>query len=313
MNTNLPDLYSAFDLDRRDESEELGLVLSARDLRLEQMGVPDTDPRRLQTVMAFAVLADPNKRAIYDEKINAGAALTWDQIRHLGNFGSLDTSEIPAPRLGAATQPPQQPTFDNPFATEPQQAPQPPVENYGYTYGNPTANPVQNHFAGNVNASMFGASGLSSAPATHESYGLSPSGGDRPTSKTRLKMAVVDYFIALMGAGIIVAPLGAGEAPSWILMGVVMIAYVVGFESLTGGTLGKKIFGYEVRDVTTGSRLSAGAAFKRNWWKFVMAVPGIGGVVSLIMAAIYGSSINPSNQMRGIHDKMVNAEVVKKN
>lgn len=53
MNTNLPNLYSAFDLDRTDDTDALGLVLSARDLRLEQMGITPDDPRRAQTVMAW--------------------------------------------------------------------------------------------------------------------------------------------------------------------------------------------------------------------------------------------------------------------
>ena len=41
-------------------------------------------------------------------------------------------------------------------------------------------------------------------------------------------------------------------------------------------------------------------------------VPGVGGIVSFIMAIVYGSSIKPENEMRGIHDRLANAEVVKK-
>ncbi|MDO5372788.1 MAG: hypothetical protein Q4F10_04990 [Corynebacterium glutamicum] len=69
MNTNLPNLYTAFDLDRSESSEALGVSLSARDLRLEQMGIAHDDPRRAQTVQAFAVLADPAKRATYDAQL----------------------------------------------------------------------------------------------------------------------------------------------------------------------------------------------------------------------------------------------------
>ncbi|WP_080796327.1 RDD family protein [Corynebacterium pacaense] len=306
MNNDLPTLYSAFDLDRSDDSEELGLVLSARDLRLEQMGVPDTDPRRTQTVLAFSVLADPGKRAIYDERIDAGAALTWDQIRHLGSFGSLDSFQGPVTGQSAGAQPT---AFNNPFATpQPETSQEPQPGGYGYAFGDPAPTP----FAGNVNASMYGSPGFSTLPTTHSGFAAPSPIHDRPTSGTRLQMAIVDLIIAAVGSGIIIGILGADGLLDWLLGTLLMIAYVVGFESVMGATPAKKMFGYEVRDVTTGSRLSAGASFKRNWWKFLGAVPALGGLVTLIMAAVYGSSINPSNQMRGIHDKMANAEVVKK-
>ncbi|ANE03349.1 RDD family protein [Corynebacterium crudilactis] len=299
MNTNLPDLYNAFGLDRSETSEALGISLSARDLRLEQMGIPQEDPRRAQTVQAFAVLADPAKRATYDAQLATGVPLTWAQIQHLGNFGTLPNSQP-----FASPQPPQP-------AAEPQQQ-----WNSGqtYAYGDPTMdynaqhsyNPLQDQ----TQASMYGQQPFSSVPA-QQMYGAQTF--NRPTASTRLWMAIVDGIIASIAGSIVAGIFGFGsEFLTAIIVALFTIFYIVGSESLLGATPVKKIMGYETRDVDTHARLSAGAAAKRNWWKLI-SVTGIGTVVSFIMAAVYGSSINENNQMRGAHDRLANAEVVKKN
>lgn len=288
MDTNLPNLYTAFGLDRSDDCDALGIVLSARDLRLEQMGVTPDDPRRSQTVMAFAVLNNPAKRALYDEKIDAGIPLSWDQIQHLSNFGTIPAT-------------PEPPT------------PQPWQQTTSYTYGEPTtafSGNTYNPFDNQVQSSMSGSAFTAGSPMVPFGGG-NAMGPQRPTAGTRLGMAWLDLIIASIGAGLIVGMLGMNEFGSLVLSALLMIAYVVGFESIMGATPAKKFFGYEVRDVTTHSRLSAGAAAKRNWWKLVNGIPG-GGLVTLIMAAIYGNQINEANMMRGGHDKLANAEVVKK-
>ncbi|BAU95075.1 hypothetical protein N24_0813 [Corynebacterium suranareeae] len=294
MNTNLPNLYDAFGLDRSESSEALGISLSARDLRLEQMGISQEDPRRTQTVQAFAVLADPAKRATYDAQIDAGTPLTWAQIQHLGNFGTLSNSA-----------PPQQPQ------------PQPSQQwNSGQTYafGDPTMDyqPQQNYdpMQHQVNSSMYGQQPFASAPA--HMYN-SNQVFNRPPSSTRLWMAVLDMFFASVAGSIVAGIFSFGsETLFGIIMFLFTIVYIVGSETVFGSTPAKKIMGYETRDVDTQSKLSAGASVKRNWWKLI-GFTGIGFVVSLVMAAIYGSSINENNQMRGSHDRLANAEVVKKN
>ncbi|MFP7364987.1 RDD family protein [Corynebacterium callunae] len=302
MNTNIPNLYTAFGLDRKDDSEALGLSLSARDLRLEQMGIAQNDPRRTQTVQAFAVLADPQKRATYDAKLDAGIPLTWGQIQHLGNFGTL-----PADNPSASS--------SQPFAQPQESAWQPP--NSGYVYGDPTVNtasPSYNPFETQAQSSMYGQSAFSATPApfaTHN-FGMELS-QERPAASTRLWMAILDLFIATIAGSIVAGIFGFGNDNLMAIIGFLfVIVYVVGAESVWGATPAKKIMGYEVRDVTTHSRLSAGAAAKRNWWKLISIVPGIGSLVSFVMAIIYGNSIKPEDDMRGIHDRMANAEVVKK-
>ncbi len=311
MNSNLPNLYTAFDLDRSDDSETLGLVLSARDLRLEQMGVTQDDPRRTQTVMAFSVLSDPVRRAAYDEKIEAGVPLSWAQIQHLGNFGT-----IPDAPGGHAPTPGMNQTSTSPFQQNWQQpsTPQPEQQNFGYTYGDPTTQFAHNSYNpinDQVNASMFGGTSFSHTPAMN-SFGDNMMNVERPTAGMRLWMAVLDLLMAGIASSIVVGIIGMDEFLGWLLGAILMVVYVVGFESIKGATPAKMFYGYEVRDINTHSRLSAGAASKRNWWKFLNLVPAIGGLASFIMAAVYASSINESNQMRGGHDKLANAEVVKK-
>lgn len=292
MNTNLPNLYSAFDLDRTDDTDALGVVLSARDLRLEQMGITPDDPRRAQTVMAFSVLNDPIKRALYDEKLDTGTPLTWDQIQHLGNFGTIPEA------------PPQQQQWQQPQ----------PQNDFGYSFGAPNtafASNTYNPFDNQVQSSMSG-----SHFASHSA--MAPYGANnamnvqRPTAGARLGMAWLDLILAGIAASIVAGIFGGNEFSVWIITAIVSIAYVVGFESVMGATPAKKFFGYEVRDVNTHSRLSAGAVAKRNWWKFANLIPG-GTLVTLIMAGYYGNQIKEENMMRGGHDKMANAEVVKKN
>lgn len=300
MNTNLPNLYTAFDLDRSDDSEALGVVLSARDLRLEQMGITPNDPRRAQTVMAFSVLNDPAKRALYDEKLNAGLPLTWEQIQHLGNFGTI-------PEAPAA------PTWQQ---TWQQQSTPPPSQqqNFGYNYGDPTTASAQggyNPFNEQVNSSMAGSAFSGHAPMSHFSGATPAMPVERPTAGARLGMAWLDLIIFSIGSGILVALLGLNEFGAFVLGALLMVAYIVGFESIMGATPAKKFFGYEVRDVNTHSRLSAGASAKRNWWKFLNIIPPA-SIITLIMAGVYGNQINEANQMRGGHDKLANAEVVKK-
>ena len=305
MNTNLPNLYTAFDLDRGDDCDALGIVLSARDLRLEQMGVLPDDPRRTQTVTAFSVLNDPAKRALYDEKLDSGTPLTWDQIQHLGNFGTIPE----APAQSSFHQPWQQGAHQTPPP-----APQPePDTTFGYRFGQPSteySSPAFNPFDQQVHNSMSGSSAFSASPVAPFSTGHTMN-VERPTAGARLGMAWLDFILASMASGIIVGILGMNTFGGWVITALVMVAYVVGFESVMGATPAKKFFGYEVRDVDTHSRLSAQAALKRNWWKFLNLVPP-GSIITLVMAGYYGSQINGENNMRGGHDKMANAEVVKK-
>lgn len=95
-------------------------------------------------------------------------------------------------------------------------------------------------------------------------------------------------------------------------MGLCAILYCVGFEVILGGTPVKKLMGYEVRDSTTGEKLSWVQSLKRQWWRAITIVPGLGSVVSFFAAIFYATSIKQENGLLGAHDKLANAEVVKK-
>jgi len=127
-------------------------------------------------------------------------------------------------------------------------------------------------------------------------------------------MAVVDFFLATAAASLLTAPLAVvfNSDVLVVVTGLVMALYALGFEVLAGGSPAKLAMGYRVRDIETKQKLSVAQSAKRQWWRLINVVPGIGQVVGLIAGMVYLGTITPAKGMRGTHDEIANAEVVKK-
>lgn len=284
MTSPTPDLYQIHGLDRSSSSEELGRVIAQRDLDLEMQAIADTDPRRRQLHTAFAVLAAEDRRATYDDALDAALNLSWEDLEYLGNFGTLpDVSLFPRPGF--------------------QPGPQPESNPYNYpTYTPSQADPSANPFA---NPSQYTAG----VPA----YQATPAApADRPGAGLRLGMMLLDGLAASMVTGVLAAMLGTEGFLSWLVISLVGLAYFLGFEVYTGASPVKHLFGYEVRDASTGGKLSLEQSAKRQWWRIINIVPGIGSLIALVGMIVIGVSINPANQNRGSHDRWAGAEVVRK-
>lgn len=278
MNSPLPDLYSLFSLDRSADSEALAREIAGRDLILEQQARPDTDPQRRQLQTAFAVLGDASRRATYDNALDSALRLDWSDLEYLGNFGSLPdvTLRPPAP----------QPQFQqsNPYDY--------PV----YTPGAPGTGPASDPFS---HASAYTAQ----PPAPY---------ADRPSAGLRLGMMLLDGLAFSMVSGLFIAAVDSDSLFASLLVGLAGIAWFLGFEVKTGASPVKHLFGYEVRDSTTGRRLSWEQSAKRQWWRIINAVPGIGWLISVVGMIAIGSSITPQSGFIGSHDRWAGAEVVRK-
>lgn len=288
------DLYQLYGLDRSQSSEGIAILLSGRDATLENQGVPADAPQRQQVQVAYAVLKSEGPRAIYDEALVSGRPLGWHELEYLGNFGSL-----PAP----TTQPgpgPAQFQQPNPFAPPADARQQPP-----YQQAVPGAGPgVPFHPPAPYPA--YGGSHSSSA------YGGAAGTEDRPTAGLRLGMMLLDS----LAAGVLGAVGGSlfffSDTLAAIAIPLIGLAYFIGLESYTGATPVKHLFGYEVRDATTGDKLELMQSAKRNWWRVVSLIPVIGSIVAFIGMIVIGGSINPSNGNVGVHDRWAGAEVVRK-
>ncbi|WP_363321505.1 RDD family protein [Corynebacterium stationis] len=67
-----------------------------------------------------------------------------------------------------------------------------------------------------------------------------------------------------------------------------------------------------MRDVDTHEKLSIEQSIKRQWFRSILIVPGLGQTIGFIGAVVTQFTINPANEQRGAHDRWANAEVVKK-
>ena len=313
MNEFAPNLYEYFGLNPQESSDVLGVTLSERIGQLEQTGLGANSPQQQQIQIAYGVLSNVSHRAIYDETIKV-RQVAWHELGHLANFGRFpvqgqaspfQTNPQTPPAQGGVTPPTVGPGNQYAYYQDPQQsqfphagaAPQGGAQTYAYgdsssygTGGYPTSN-------------VYGAAGS----------GITQS-GERPTAGTRAGMAVVDCIIAAIVAGPVYA-LGGGTDSTFVaymLSALVLVSYYIGFEVLLGATPAKFIFGYKVRDVTTGASLSWEQSFKRNWWRVVYIVPVVGWLISFISAIVVFTSIGPASQMQGSQDRLANAEVVRR-
>lgn len=281
----IPDLYSMFQLDRADSVNDLGRALANRDQEMERQMVQETDPRRKQVHTAFAVLSDEGRRSTYDDALRAQLDVSWSDLEYLGTFGSF-----PDPTL----LPPQQPHT---------------AADYGY----PTTTATPQPSPGLVNP--FDAPQQAPLPAyqpayqPQPSYQPTPTGGDRPPTLTRFGLMLLDGLFLTMLTGILIT---ASDTGSIVLTGLLGAAWFLGFEVLTGASPAKHLFGYRVQDATTGEKLSWEQSAKRQWWRLINIVPGIGQAISFFGMIAIGMSIKPENGFLGSHDRWAGAEVVRK-
>lgn len=138
----------------------------------------------------------------------------------------------------------------------------------------------------------------------------------RATPGNRVLMAILDYIIAAVVVSAVVSfGLSDPNAHAALVMGassLFTVAYYLVSEVYLGATPAKLIAGYTVRDVTTHKNLTWQQSIQRNWWRVASLVPLIGPLVALVGALYVVTTIGPKNALRGQHDIMANAEVVKK-
>ncbi|MDO5031177.1 RDD family protein [Corynebacterium sp.] len=287
-NALAPNLYSHFSLDPHATSRELGILLAAKDARLEGMGVSLGDEQRQQLQIAHSILSSPETRATYDEGLDEGLRPTWSQLSEVAAYG-----EWPYGMQASAS------AQQSPFA-----APAAP----------PTATASQSPF----HVDPFGQNNLQQGAAQLAPYGVAYGMGPnspRATMGTRVAMALIDSVIALFMVGIVGAVAFDASSSDFVTLfgtSLLGVAYFVLFESVLGATPAKMLMGYEVRNAETGEKLSITESAKRQWWRLVSLVPGIGPLASMACAVYVVSTINPNNELRGQHDRLANAEVVKR-
>ncbi|APT86229.1 RDD family protein [Corynebacterium flavescens] len=274
------DLYTHFSLDSRDTCRELSILLEAKQAQLGSLGFLGESDELAQVRTAQQILSSPEKRATYDQGIDQGMQPTWSTLSFLAQHG-----EWPA-----ANPQPQNTTYGSYAPTYAQAGAAP-----SSPYGDPLQ---QNHFT--------------NQPVPQA--GSAEAAAQRPTGGTRFLMAVVDFFLATAAASLLTAPLAVvfNSDVLVVVTGLVMALYALGFEVLAGGSPAKLAMGYRVRDIETKQKLSVAQSAKRQWWRLINVVPGIGQVVGLIAGMVYLGTITPAKGMRGTHDEIANAEVVKK-
>lgn len=324
-----PDLYKHMKLDSADECAALGILLAARDADLEGYGVTANDPRRKEIQLCYSILSKPEVRKHYDDALSAGRKITWPEIEHLANFGSwpdpvtrMNVSENPpqthgwSSPQGSPQQGPQRQSFIPPQPQQqPQQQPQAQSQQqppYAAPYAQPQQ-PAHSPYAQPFNPYQQ-ANYQHQQMVPQQTQGLYQTPvdsriADRPSSSTRVGMAFLDYFL------LSIVPLGllAGDSIfASVIAGVLMAVIFVGTEVAFGGSPAKLMMGYRVRDVDTHEKLSIEQSIKRQWFRSILIVPGLGQTIGFIGAVVTQFTINPANEQRGAHDRWANAEVVKK-
>ena len=286
-----PDLYEKWDLDRSGGADELSVLLEAKDIKLGQQGYNQDEPRRVQLRIAASILGSAKKRAEYDEALRTGLRPTWGELGTLSSVGQWS----PAPRP--------QPSFHD--------QPQGPAQAPGFAQPSPYASPyARDPFAQHASPQqqMVPSPAAAPAPVQHQPE-------KRPSQETRIGMGILDFFLAggisgAVGAG--VDELADVEALSFVAFCIVMVVYVLGSEVWLGASPAKILAGYTVRDVDTKEKLSLSQSAKRQWWRLINVIPGIGQLVGMLGAVVHATTINEENNLRGSHDDLANAEVVKR-
>lgn len=324
-----PDLYKHMKLDSNDESAALGILLAARDADFESHGVTANDPRRKEIQLCYAILSKPEVRKHYDDAITAGRRITWPEIEHLANFG---TWPDPATRVNPAAPQPQTRGWSSPQGV-PQQGPQRQApQNFAPQNFAPQPQPQQQpQFNQQPNQAPYAQPQSAQSPYAqpfnpyqqkdyqHQqmvpqpqqapAFQHDPAVAQRPSSGARIGMALMDWIII----GAIPTVMVANESIFGALIaGIIAVLLFVGTEVTWGGSPAKLMLGYRVRDVNTHEKLSWKQSLKRQWFRSILIVPGFGQTVGFIGALATSFTITPENGLRGAHDRMADAEVIKK-
>ena len=290
-----PDLYEKWDLDRSGGEDELSVLLEAKDIKLGQQGYNPDEPRRVQLRIAASILGSAKKRAEYDEALRTGLHPTWGELGTLSSVGQWS----PAPRP--------QPNFHD--------QPQGPAQAPGFAQPSPYSSPyAQNPFAQHASPQQQMVPSPAAAPSPVQSY-MPHQPQERASQGTRIGMGILDFFLAsgISGAfGAAVDELADVEALSFVVGCIVMVVYVLGSEVWLGASPAKILAGYTVRDVDTKQKLNLSQSSKRQWWRLINVIPGIGQLVGMLGAVVHATTISEENNLRGSHDDLANAEVVKR-
>lgn len=333
-------LYQAHQLDTSDSCQALGIIMAGRDARLQSLGESEQSPQRREAQLVFAVLSNPQRRELYDAAVSAGRSVDWSDLEHLANFDRWPDPNLARPVTQADNQqPPQQAQHPQ----QPQQAqqffqqPQRQVETrQGSPYGQPQtqyapptspyAQPFNPHqvAANNANVPAVHNANLPAAQRYADAVAANPEVeriAARPSAGGRFGMALFDGFLATAASGLVGGLLAAGGGVlsdamngtlGFVVFTLLFIAYFLGFETYMGGTPVKRMMGYKVANVETGRNLTLGESAKRQWFRVVQIIPGLGSLVSMGGSLFVLASISPSNELRGSHDRWADAEVTKK-
>ncbi|WP_290224946.1 RDD family protein [Corynebacterium confusum] len=302
--------------------------MAGRDARLQSLGESEQSPQRREAQLVFSVLSNPQRRELYDAAISAGRSVDWSDLEHLANFDCWPDPNLARPVTQADKQQPQQAQHTQhtqQFFQQPQRQAE---TQQGSPYGQPQtqyaspaspyAQPFNPHQVPTQSANLPAAQRYSDAVAANPEVERIAA---RPSAGGRFGMALFDGFLATAASGLVGGLLAAGggvlsDAVSGTLGAVVFtllcIAYFLGFETYMGGTPVKRMMGYKVANVETGRNLTLGESAKRQWFRVVQIIPGLGSLVSMGGSLFVLASISPSNELRGSHDRWADAEVTKK-
>ena len=325
-------LYQAHQLDTSDSCQALGIIMAGRDARLQSLGEYEQSPQRREAQLVFAVLSNPQRRELYDAAISAGRSVDWSDLEHLANFDRWPDPNLARPVTQDDNQQPPQQAHHPQQTQRTQQFFQQPQWQAGTQQGSPYGQP-QTQYAPPASpyvqpfnphqvpaqiANLPAAQRYSNAVAANPEVERIAA---RPSAGGRFGMALFDGFLATAASGLVGGLLAAGggvlpdamsETLGVVVFTLLVIAYFLGFETYMGGTPVKRMMGYKVANVETGRNLTLGESAKRQWFRVVQIIPGLGSLVSMGGSLLVLASISPSNELRGSHDRWADAEVTKK-
>lgn len=138
----------------------------------------------------------------------------------------------------------------------------------------------------------------------------------------RIVARIIDFFIALVPAGILLVIIGGGswnvdvfnEPGKAFLSNLVFLALAAGYEvtmtALKGGTLGKKAMGLAVATDSGEMPVGWAPAVRRFLVFLVGLVPFIGGLVNFVVWIVSLVFLFSDNERRTIWDRIANTRVV---
>lgn len=285
-------LYRWLDVPHDAAAKYLSNLICEMDAALDRSNYPGGGGMREKLHLANAVLTNEDRRAIYDQHM--GDPHTWNHVEYLANFDRWpDDWQVAADeRLFRVMEATEEPDWDHCAQThfkEPEPEPDAfPANPYAGVYQAPPPAPEP-------------------GPGPYPEAELAPE--PRKTAPLFLR-----FVMQLLDTGIITAltaPLGEGSM-RFAVAALFTYVYFAAAEAYLGGTLAKHLFGYQVRNAETGARLSIEESAKRNMWRLITSIPALGVVLGGPLYLIIGLSIAFSPDGRGLHDRLGDAEVVRK-